>query len=103
MKKQSKRSVPAFASEAEEAAWWYENRKSHDKEFAAAVENRKAEVLTGKKLGARIEASKAKTPAQVISLRFPEADLAMARRQAKKRAPLPDLHQIVIARNAGRA
>jgi predicted DNA binding CopG/RHH family protein len=33
----------------------------------------------------RIEASKAKTPAQVISLRVPEADLAMARRQAERK------------------
>ena len=47
MKKQSKRKVPAFASEAEEAAWWFENRKSHDREFAAAVENGEAQVLTG--------------------------------------------------------
>ena len=85
MKKQSKRAVPAFASEAEEAAWWYENRKSHDKEFAAAVENGDAQVLTGQKLRERIEASKAKMPAQMISLRVPEADLALARRQAAQK------------------
>jgi predicted DNA binding CopG/RHH family protein len=85
MKKQSKRAVPAFASEAEEAAWWYENRKSHDKEFATAVENGEAQVLTGDKLQERIEASKARTPAQVISLRVPQADLAMARRQAEQK------------------
>lgn len=85
MKKQSKRTVPAFASEAEEAAWWYENRKTHDKAFAAAVENGEAQVLTGEKLRERIEASRAKTPAQVISLRVPAADLAIARRQAEKK------------------
>ena len=85
MKKQSKRAVPAFSSEAEEDAWWYENRKSHDKEFAAAVENGEAQVLTREKLRARIEASKAKMPAQVISLRVPEADLALARRQAEQK------------------
>lgn len=85
MKKQSKRAVPAFASEAEEAAWWYENRKSHDKEFAAAVENGEAQVLTGQKLRERIEASKAKMPAQMISLRVPEADLVLARRQAEQK------------------
>src|ERR1017187_4961741 len=71
MKKQSKRAVPAFASEAEEAAWWYENRKSHDKEFAAAVENGEAQVLTGQKLRERIEASKAKIPAQMIYIGVP--------------------------------
>ena len=85
MKKQSKRTVPAFASEAEEAAWWFENRKSHDREFAVAVETGQAQVLTGQKLQERIEASKAKTPAHVISLRVPQADLAMARRQAEQK------------------
>jgi predicted DNA binding CopG/RHH family protein len=85
MKKQSKRGVPAFGSEPEEAAWWYENRKSHDREFAAAVENGKAQVLTREKLQERIEASKAKTPGRVISLRVAEADLAMARRQAEQK------------------
>ena len=105
MKKQSKHAVPAFASEAEEAAWWYENRKSHDKEFTAAVESGEAQLLTREKLRERIEASKAKTPAHVISLRVPEADLAMARRQAERKGlpSLPDLHQIVTARNACRA
>ena len=85
MKKQSKRTVQAFNSEAEEAAWWYKNRKSHDRGFAAAVESGEARVLTQQKLRERIEASKAKTPARVISLRVPEADLAMARRQAEQK------------------
>jgi predicted DNA binding CopG/RHH family protein len=85
MKKQSKRTVPAFASEAEEAAWWYENRKSHDSEFVTAVQNGETQVLTREKLRERIEASKARTPAHVISLRVPEADLAMARRQAERK------------------
>jgi predicted DNA binding CopG/RHH family protein len=109
MKKQSKRAVPAFASEAEEAAWWYENRKSHDKEFAAAVENGDAQVLTGQKLRERIEASKAKMPAQMISLRVPEADLALARRQAAQKG-LPYqtyikslLHETLAAREKRKA
>jgi predicted DNA binding CopG/RHH family protein len=109
MKKQSKRAVPAFASEAEEAAWWYENRKSHDKEFAAAVENGEAQVLTGQKLRERIEASKAKMPAQMISLRVPEADLVLARRQAEQKG-LPYqtyikslLHETLAAREKRKA
>jgi predicted DNA binding CopG/RHH family protein len=109
MKKQSKRAVPAFASEAEEAAWWYENRKSHDKEFAAAVENGDAQVLTGQKLRERIEASKAKMPAQMISLRVPEADLVLARRQAEQKG-LPYqtyikslLHETLAAREKRKA
>jgi predicted DNA binding CopG/RHH family protein len=85
MKKQSKRTLPAFASEAKEAAWWYEGRKAHDREFVAAVKTGEAQVLTGEKLRARIAASKAKMRAQVISLRVPESDLAMARRQAEQK------------------
>ena len=54
MRKQGQRKVPAFASEAEEAAWWYENRKSHDREFAAAVEHGETQVLTREKLRERI-------------------------------------------------
>ena len=109
MKKQSNRTVPAFASEAEEAAWWYENRKSHDKEFAAAVENGEAQVLTREKLRERIEASKAKMPAQMISLRVPEADLVLARRQAEQKG-LPYqtyikslLHETLAAREKRKA
>ena len=108
-KKQSKRKVPAFASEAEEAAWWYQNRNSHDAEFAAAVENGEAQVLTGEKLRERIEAFKAKKPAQVISLRVAEADLAMARRQAEQKG-LPYqtyikslLHETLAAREKRKA
>jgi len=44
--------------------------------------------LTREKLLARIEASKAKEPARVISLRVPAADLAMARRQSKRAFPI---------------
>ena len=85
MNKQSERTVPAFASESEEAAWWYENRNSHDREFAAGMKSGEAQMLTGEKLRERIAASKASTPAQVISIRVAAADLAMARRQAEQK------------------
>jgi predicted DNA binding CopG/RHH family protein len=49
------------------------------------VENGAAQALTEAKLRERIEASKARIPAHVISLRVPEADLAMARRQADQK------------------
>jgi hypothetical protein len=32
----STRDLPTFSSEAEEAAWWYDNREKHDAEFAQA-------------------------------------------------------------------
>ncbi len=80
--KKSKRAVPAFATEAEEAAWWYENRNQHGKELLAAVKSGEAQVLTKAKLKERIAASrKAATP--VVALRIPAADLALARKQAE--------------------
>jgi predicted DNA binding CopG/RHH family protein len=84
MKKQTKRIVPAFATEAEEADWWYRNRKVHDKELVAAVRSGEAQILTREKLLARIEASK-KKPAPVVALRIPVADLALARKQAEEK------------------
>ena len=54
MKKQSeeqpKRVIPAFATEAEEAEWWYKNRNIHGKQLLAAVKNGEANVLTKEKL-----------------------------------------------------
>jgi predicted DNA binding CopG/RHH family protein len=109
MKTPSTRTVPAFVAESEEAAWWYENRRSHEREFIAAVENGEAQALTGERLRERIEASKARTPAPVISLRVPEADLAMARRQADQKG-LPYqtyikslLHETLAAREKRKA
>ena len=37
VKKQVKRIVPTFATEAEEAEWWYKNRNVHGKQLLAAV------------------------------------------------------------------
>jgi predicted DNA binding CopG/RHH family protein/uncharacterized DUF497 family protein len=84
MKKQSKRVVPAFATEAEEAEWWFKNRNAHDKQFLAAVKSGEVQVLTKEKLLKRIAASK-KTPSPVVALRIPEADLALARKQAEEK------------------
>jgi len=84
MKKQTKRIVPWFATEEEEADWWYKNRKVHDKELLDAVRSGEAQILTREKLLARIEASK-KKPAPVVALRIPAADLALARKQAEEK------------------
>ena len=79
-----KRIVPTFATEAEEAEWWYKNRNIHGKQLLAAVRSGEAQVLTKEKLLKRIAASK-KTPAPVVALRIPEADLALARKQAEEK------------------
>ena len=84
MKNQTRRIVPRFATEAEEADWWYQNREVHGKDLLAAVSSGEAQILTKEKLLARIEASK-KKPAPVVALRIPEADLALARKQAEQK------------------
>jgi predicted DNA binding CopG/RHH family protein len=76
--------VPKFATEAEEADWWYKNRKAHSEEFYAAFLRGEVQVLTKEKLLARLEASK-KKPAPAIALRIPEADLTLARKQAEQK------------------
>jgi hypothetical protein len=84
MNKQTKRIVPAFATEAEEANWWFKNRNVHGKQLLAAVKAGEAKILTKDDLRRRIEASK-KTPAPVVALRIPAADLALARKQAEQK------------------
>jgi len=81
---QPKPVIPAFTTEAEEAEWWYKNRNIHGKQLLAAVRNGGAQVLTKEKLRQRIAASR-KTPAPVVALRIPEADLALARKQAEQK------------------
>jgi len=84
MKKQTKRTVPAFASETEEAEWWYKNRNAHGKQLQAVLKSGEAQVLTKEKLQERIAASK-KRASPVVALRIPEADLALARKQAEQK------------------
>ena len=84
MKERPKRVIPAFATEAEEAEWWHRNRNIHGRQLLAAVKSGEARVLTKEKLRERIAASK-KTPAPVVALRIPEADLALARKQAQQK------------------
>ena len=57
MKKQSKRIVPVFATEAEEAEWWYKNRNVDGKQLLTAVKSGEAQVLTKDKLLERIAAA----------------------------------------------
>jgi predicted DNA binding CopG/RHH family protein len=84
LEKKTKGGKPAFATEAEEAAWWFEKRNHHGKELTAAVKSGEAQVLTKAKLQERIAASK-KAAAPVVSLRIPAADLALARKQAERK------------------
>ena len=58
MKKKIKRMVPAFATEAEEAEWWFQNGEIHSRQLLAAVKSGAAQTLTDGKLRERIAASK---------------------------------------------
>jgi predicted DNA binding CopG/RHH family protein len=82
--KPTRRVVPTFATEAEEAAWWYKNRDAHGTQLVEAVKRSQARVLTKQLLLDRIAASR-KAAAPVVALRIPAPDLAMARRQAEKK------------------
>jgi predicted DNA binding CopG/RHH family protein len=77
--------VPKFASEAEEAEWWYKNRKAHSEEFLDAARRGEVQALTKEKLLARIAASKKKAAATMVSIRIPADDLALARKQADRK------------------
>jgi len=80
MKSQTKkRVIPAFASEAEEAEWWYKNRRRLDADLQGASKQGALKALDRKTLLARLARSKA---AKVVSIRLPESDLVMAREQA---------------------
>jgi len=77
----TKRVAPTFATEAEEAEWWFKNRNIHGKQLLTAVKSGEAQVLTKDKFLERLAASR-KTPAPVVALRIPQADLDLARKQA---------------------
>jgi len=77
-----KRTVPAFSTEAQEADWWYRNRKRLDQALIAAARAGELKTLDRKTLLARAARSQA---SKVISIRLPETDLELARSQAAKR------------------
>jgi predicted DNA binding CopG/RHH family protein len=83
-KKKAKRVIPAFKTEAEEVGWWYDNRKTLDKEFLDAHKRGETTRLTKEKLRERIEASKKKA-ATAINIRVADQDLQLARKLADKK------------------
>ncbi|HEV2687686.1 MAG TPA: CopG family antitoxin [Bryobacteraceae bacterium] len=76
-----KRVIPAFNSEAEEADWWYRNRARLDKDFVEAAKTSKLKRLGTAALKARLAASQSR----VVSIRLPEQDIELARRQATQK------------------
>jgi predicted DNA binding CopG/RHH family protein len=78
MIKKQKRTIPAFKSESEEAEWWYKNRTRLDKDFVEGAKKGTLKRLDRTTLKARLAATKTR----VVSIRLPEDDIDMARRQA---------------------
>jgi len=62
--------APKFATEAEEAEWWFRDRRIHDKTFHEAVKSGRAQTLSKEKLLERIAAEKKKTASPVVALRI---------------------------------
>ena len=73
----TKRKVPRFQTERDEASWWDRNRTELDKDFVKAAQKGKLKRLDKIALRTRVTAS-----TKVISLRMLEDDLALAREQA---------------------
>lgn len=74
-----KRKIPAFPTEAEEAKWWYKNRRELDRDFADAARKGRLKRLDKATLAARLAGSR------VISIRLPQIDLELARKHAAKK------------------
>ena len=76
-----KRAIPVFKSETEEAAWWYKNRARLDKDLLEAAKKGELKRLDQATLEARLAASKSRA----VSIRLPENDIELARRQAAQK------------------
>ena len=75
------RVIPAFKSEDKEAQWWYRNRARLDRDLLKAAKEGDLKHLDRTTLKARLSKSKAR----MVSIRLPEDDIALARRQAAER------------------
>lgn len=73
--------IPAFRSEAEEAAWWDKNRARLDKDLLNAAKDGELPRMDPATLKRRLSAAKAR----VVSIRLPEADIELARKQAAEK------------------
>ncbi len=96
-------SVPKFNTEAEEAQWWYNNRRKVEGALIRAMDNKIVQRGTAQRLAADARNSRN------VTLRMAEADLDLARRQAEEKG-LPYqtyiksvLHEELVRRERRRA
>ncbi len=71
-----KRIIPKFASEAEEAQWWFDNQEELDKDFAQALAEGRLQRRTWSRPPAAVPTT---------TIRLDPADIEMARAQAEKK------------------
>ena len=71
-----KRIIPKFASEAEEAKWWFDNRGELDKDFEQAFAEGRLRRRTESRLS---------TAVPTTTIRLDPVDIEMARTQAEKK------------------
>jgi len=76
-----KLALPSFKSEAQEAEWWYKNRGRLDRDLVEGAKGGKLKRLTREILSERVAASKSR----MVSIRLPESDIELARRQAAQK------------------
>ncbi|HXE10618.1 MAG TPA: CopG family antitoxin [Bryobacteraceae bacterium] len=74
----AKKRVPKFANEAEEAEWWDENREMVSRDFHKAGQKGELKKLTPERLRERLAA-------RPVTIRLPETDVELARKQAERR------------------
>lgn len=71
--------VPVFSSEAEEAAWWFRNRKTVEANLIEAMEAGKAGSGTAQRLTAEARQSRN------VTIRMHASEIERARRQAERK------------------
>ncbi len=75
----TRRKIPKFSSEADEAQWWYDNRRMVERNLRNAMADGTAERGLAHRLVQEARASKN------ITIRIAEKDLELARSQAGKK------------------
>lgn len=86
MPEKSKRPmVPKFATEAEEAKWWYDNREMVEEELLKAMQNGTARRGTAQRLTEEARQPKEVRESRNITIRMPISDIDRARAMAEKK------------------
>jgi predicted DNA binding CopG/RHH family protein len=74
-----RKKVPKFATEAEEARWWDDNRKLVEENLIQPIEDGTVQKGTALRLARETR------PSRNITIRMAEADLDLAREQAERK------------------